>query len=74
MEVIKVGDIISYRDWKPGNHESVSEPTCFGDIGIVIDIPRKYTGYDGACTYIDMGGDFCVADLKDLIKLRFEYE
>lgn len=74
MEVIKVGDIIRYREWKPGDYEPVSGLTCFGDVGIVIDIPEKYTGYHGTCTYIDMGGDFCVADLKDLIKLRFEYE
>ena len=74
METIKVGDVIKYREWKPGDYEPISGVTCFGEIGIVIDIPGKYTGYDGTCTYIDMGGDFCVAELKDLIRLRFEYE
>ncbi len=65
-----VGNIIKYRDWTPGDYGPISGVTCFGEIGIIIDIPGKYTGYDGTCTYIDMGGDFCVAALSDLRKVK----
>lgn len=74
MEVIKVGEIIKYREWKPGDHEPISGVTCFGEIGIIIDIPGKYTGYNGTCVYIDMDGEYKVAKTKELRKLEDKYE
>ena len=77
-----IGDIIKYRDWKPGDPEIESIPVDsrgWGNIGLVISIgvdtfrskhQLDHGVLEESIDYIDNDGDIYTARMKDVELLK----
>ena len=68
----KLGDVVRYRDWQPGDPEIESVPMIsrgWGNVGLVISICKskfKLNTEEFAVQYIDNNGDIHTARLEDI--------
>jgi len=72
MHKVKLGDIVRYRDWRPGDLDIDSVPVdsrSWGSTGLVISIGKsifKLGVVEDSVEYIDSSGDIYIARIEDL--------
>ena len=72
MREVKLGDIVRYRDWLPGDPviDSIPEESrSWGSVGLVITLCKskfKLGILEDAIEYIDESGDIYMARLEDV--------